>query len=125
MAWRTLPGRCDADAEERGHRAGQRLVTEKLTAVRHANGRDYWVLVHGWAKLRVSQLPADGGRAGGRQPVASAVGVVHQTTAPAGAGVFDVHANASGYQCGPRRDGRLLAVAARQLPAERCLPSTA
>ncbi|AII50404.1 gliding motility-associated C-terminal domain-containing protein [Hymenobacter sp. APR13] len=28
--------------------ATTQLLAEKLTAVRHANGRDYWVLVHGW-----------------------------------------------------------------------------
>lgn len=41
-------GRGDVVAASKNTPLAGRL-TEKLTAVRHANGRDYWVLVHRWA----------------------------------------------------------------------------
>lgn len=61
-------------------------VTEKLTAVRHANGVDVWVIVHGWNSNEFhSFLVTSGGV--NPVPVISSVGVVH-------GGLFS---NAHGY----------------------------
>jgi len=51
-------------------------VTEKLTAVRHSNGRDWWVLAHRWNSnaYMAYLLSADGVSV---QPVMSNVGAVH------------------------------------------------
>ena len=77
-------------------------VTEKLTAVLHANGRDYWVVVHGWNNNAFyCYLLSPGGLAA--TPVVSTVGVVHSGS---GAGGSD----AIGYlRASP--NGRLLAAA--------------
>lgn len=80
---------------------GNNLVTEKLTAVLHANGRDYWIVVHGWQNnaFYCYLLSASGLSA---VPVVSAVGAVH---APVGASF----ANAAGYlRASP--SGRTLAI---------------
>lgn len=51
-------------------------VTEKLTAVLHANGHDYWVVVHGWnSNAFYCYLLESNGLAA--TPVVSAVGAVH------------------------------------------------
>ncbi len=51
-------------------------VTEKLTAVRHRNGKDSWVIVHEWQsdKFKSFLVTKDGVQA---QPVISQVGKVH------------------------------------------------
>ncbi|AHJ97254.1 T9SS type A sorting domain-containing protein [Hymenobacter swuensis] len=66
-------------------------VTEKLTAALHANGRDYWVIVHGWESNNFFSflLTSTGVNSA---PVVSAVGPVHQ-----GGGSFFGSANAVGY----------------------------
>ncbi len=54
---------------------GTLLLTEALTAVRHRNGTDYWVIVHGWRTneyLSYPVLPTGLGT-----PVRSPVGSVH------------------------------------------------
>lgn len=52
-------------------------LTEKLTAVHHANGRDYWIVVHGWRTNEFySYLFTAAGIAA--TPRVSAVGSVHQ-----------------------------------------------
>lgn len=84
-------------------------LTEKLTAVLHANGRDYWVLVHGWQNnsfyaylLSPSGLSAT--------PVTSAIGMVHSG---GGGGI----ANGVGYmKASP--NGQLLGVAIRDAAFE-------
>ena len=81
---------------------GGRQVTEKLTAVLHANGRDFWVLVHAWDSnaFYAYLLDANGLSA---TPVISAVGTVH--TGSGGGG-----SNSIGYlRASP--NGRLLAAA--------------
>ncbi len=66
-------------------------VTEKLTAGLHSNGRDYWIVVHGWQSNTFYSflLSADGISA---TPVISTVGPVHT-----GGGSFFGAANAVGY----------------------------
>lgn len=66
-------------------------VTEKLTAALHANGRDYWVVVHGWESNNFFSflLTSTGINSA---PVISAVGPAHQ-----GGGSFFGAANAVGY----------------------------
>ncbi|UOQ70370.1 T9SS type A sorting domain-containing protein [Hymenobacter cellulosilyticus] len=66
-------------------------VTEKLTAALHSNGRDYWVVVHGWqSNVFYSFLLSPTGIS--TTPVASIAGPVHQ-----GGGSFFGAANAVGY----------------------------
>ena len=85
------------------------LSTEKLTAVRHANGRDYWIVVHGWLNnsfycylLNPSGLSTT--------PVVSAVGSAH-----AGSGIAGD--NSIGYlRASP--NSLLLAAAPLNLPVE-------
>lgn len=79
---------------------GGSQVAEKLTAILHANGRDYWIVVHGWDNnLFYSYLLGPGGLAAA--PVASAVGSVHTGTGGGGS-------NSIGYmRASP--NGRLLA----------------
>lgn len=77
-------------------------VTEKLTAVLHANGRDYWVMVHGWNNnaFYVYLLDSNGLAT---SPVVSAVGAVHTGSGAGGS-------NSIGYlRASP--NGRLLAAA--------------
>lgn len=57
------------------------VITEALTGVRHANGTDYWVVVHGWQtneflSYRVLPTGLD------TVPVRSRVGSVHGPTGP-------------------------------------------
>lgn len=88
------------------------LVTEKLTAVRHANGRDYWIIVHGWNsnEFRCYLFTATGLAL---VPVVSAVGAVYSGGFP-GSAPFALHANATGYlRASP--NGHLLAAASRTL----------
>jgi len=82
---------------------GGGLVTEKLTAVRHANGRDYWIVVHGWqSNAFYSYLLGPNGLAAA--PVVSAVGMVHGSAGIGG------RQNAIGYlRASP--NGLLLAAA--------------
>lgn len=77
-------------------------VTEKLTAILHANGRDYWVVVHGWNNnLFYSYLLSPSGLAAA--PVVSAVGTAHTGSGAGGS-------NSIGYlRASP--NGRLLAAA--------------
>lgn len=81
-------------------------ITEKLTAVRHANGRDYWIVVHGWeSNAFYSFLLSPSGVS--TTPVISTVGSVHQ-----GGGSFFGAGNAIGcMKASP--DGRRLALAQR------------
>lgn len=81
-------------------------VTEKMTAVRHANGRDYWVVVHGWqSNAFYSFLLSPTGIA--TAPVVSNAGSVHQ-----GGGSFFGDGNAIGcIKASP--DGKRLALAKR------------
>jgi gliding motility-associated-like protein len=81
-------------------------ITEKLTAVRHANGRDYWIVVHGWqSNAFYSFLLSPGGVS--TTPVISNAGSVHQ-----GGGSFFGAGNAIGcMKVSP--DGRHLALAQR------------
>lgn len=74
-------------------------VAEKLTAIRHANGRDVWIIAHRWnsAEYLSFLLTADGVQS---PPVISTAGATH-----AGAG-----RNAIGY-LRPSPDGRRLAAA--------------
>ncbi|MCB2379191.1 T9SS type A sorting domain-containing protein [Hymenobacter sp. BT635] len=66
-------------------------VTEKLTAALHANGHDYWIVVHGWqSNSFYSFLLSSAGISA--TPLASTVGPVHQ-----GGGSFFGAANAVGY----------------------------
>ncbi|WP_167856301.1 T9SS type A sorting domain-containing protein [Hymenobacter metallicola] len=66
-------------------------VTEKLTAVRHANGKDTWVIVHGWQTNNFyAYLVSASGIAS--TPVVTAIGSVHS----GGGGSFG-NANAVGY----------------------------
>lgn len=51
-------------------------VTEKLTAVPHANGKDYWVLVHGWNSNRFYAYPLSSTAVG--SPVITDIGSAHQ-----------------------------------------------
>ncbi|RTQ52240.1 T9SS type A sorting domain-containing protein [Hymenobacter gummosus] len=84
-------------------------LTEKLTAVRHANGRDYWVLVHGWQDSRFhAYLLSPAGLAA--TPVTTTIGIVHTG---GGGGI----ANGVGYmKASP--NGQLLAVAIRDAAFE-------
>ncbi|NDK54675.1 YncE family protein [Pontibacter fetidus] len=51
-------------------------ATEKLTAVRHSNGKDWWVLAHRWnSNAYISFLVSEEGVA--TQPILSNVGTVH------------------------------------------------
>ncbi len=79
-------------------------VTEKLTAIQLANGRDYWVIVHGWGTNRFySFLLTPAGLQ--TMPVVSSVGLVHR----GGGGPYN---NAGGYlRASPA--GTRLAVAQR------------
>ncbi|UYZ64516.1 T9SS type B sorting domain-containing protein [Hymenobacter weizhouensis] len=81
-------------------------VTEKLAVARHGNGKDFWVLVHGWGNRDFySFLVSDAGI--GSQPVVSSVGSVHE-----GGGSFFGAANAVGcMKVSP--DGRRLALGKR------------
>lgn len=66
-------------------------VTEKLTAALHSNGRDYWIIVHGWeSNAFYSFLLSPTGIS--ITPVVSNVGSVHS-----GGGSFFGAANAVGY----------------------------
>lgn len=55
-------------------------VSEKLTAVRHANGTDYWVIVHKYFSDAFYAYPLSSNGVG--TPVVSAVGSVHRTNCP-------------------------------------------
>jgi len=81
-------------------------VTEKMAAVRHANGRDYWIVAHGWqSNAFYSFLLSPTGIAAA--PVSSAVGSIHQ-----GGGSFFGDGNAIGcMKVSP--DGKHLALAKR------------
>ncbi|SHI84969.1 Por secretion system C-terminal sorting domain-containing protein [Hymenobacter daecheongensis DSM 21074] len=66
-------------------------LTEKLTAVRHANGRDTWVLVHGWqTDAFLAYLVSPAGVS--TTPVITNIGSIHT----GGGGSFG-NANAVGY----------------------------
>ncbi len=86
-------------------------LTEKLTAVRHANGRDYWIVVHGWqSNAFYSFLLSPTGIS--TVPVVSNVGPIHQ-----GGGSFFSAGNAVGcMRASP--DGRHLALAQRDAQCE-------
>lgn len=81
-------------------------LTEKLTTVPHANGRDTWVLVHGWqTNIFYAYLLT----AAGLQPtpVTTTIGAIHN----GGGGTYS-NANAVGYmRLSP--DGRKLALGIR------------
>ena len=80
-------------------------IAEKLIAVRHANGRDYWIVVHGWeSNSFFSFLLTTNGL--GSSPVSSSVGPVLD-----GVGGPSPFSNAAGHlRASP--DGRHLAMAA-------------
>lgn len=86
-------------------------LTEKLTAVPHANGRDTWILVHGWqTNIFYAYLLTPSGLQ--VAPVATAIGAVHS-----GGGGATTNANAVGY-VRASRDGRKLAVGIRDYSFE-------
>ncbi|RYU82395.1 T9SS type A sorting domain-containing protein [Hymenobacter persicinus] len=81
-------------------------VAEKVTAVRHHNGRDTWIIVHGWeTNAFYAYLLSPTGIA--ETPVISTVGSVHK----GGSGAFH-NANAVGYMKASA-DGSRLALAKR------------
>jgi len=81
-------------------------VAEKVTAIRHANGRDTWVVVHGWeTDIFYAYLVSVSGVAAA--PVTTSIGSVHK----GGSGAF-ANANAVGYMKASA-DGSRLAVARR------------
>jgi gliding motility-associated-like protein len=86
---------------------GNVQLTEKLTAVRHTNGHDYWIVVHAYgSNAFFSYLLTRSGLS--LTPVVSNLGTVHV----GGAGTF-ANGNAVGYlRASP--DGRRLASAIRQ-----------
>jgi gliding motility-associated-like protein len=86
-------------------------LTEKMTAVRHANGRDYWIVVHGWqSNAFYCFLLSPTGIS--TVPVVSNVGIVHS-----GGGSFFGAGNAVGcMRASP--NGRYLALAQRDLQCE-------
>lgn len=66
-------------------------MTEKVTAVPHANGRDFWIVTHGWqSSLFYCFLLSPSGIA--TTPVVTNIGLVH-----AGGGGSFGNANAVGY----------------------------
>ncbi|OUJ72701.1 T9SS type A sorting domain-containing protein [Hymenobacter crusticola] len=81
-------------------------LTEKLTAVRHANGRDTWIVVHGWqTNTFYAYLVSPNGIS--NVPVITSIGSVHQ-----GGGGNYRNANAVGYlRASP--DGSKLALGIR------------
>ena len=84
-------------------------LTEKLTAVRHANGRDYWILVHGWQNNSFhAYLLNPTGLS--NAPVTTAIGITHT-------GGGNSIANGVGYmKASP--NGQLLGVAIRDAAFE-------
>jgi gliding motility-associated-like protein len=82
----------------------QAPVTEKLTAVKHRNNQDIWVLAHGYnSNIFYAYLVTASGIANAGQPVVSISGTVHQG---------NVTNNAIGYmKASP--DGKRLALAVR------------
>ena len=76
-------------------------VTEKLTAVRHANGVDAWVVVHGWnnANFHSFEITSTGINT---TPVTSTVGVVHGTTFTQAHGYLKASSNAQKIACAIR-----------------------
>lgn len=86
-------------------------VTEKLTAVRHANGRDFWIVVHGWqSNAFYSFLLSSTGISS--TPVISNVGPIHQ----GGASFFGAGNAVGCMKASP--DGRHLALAQRDSQCE-------
>ncbi|MDF7811135.1 T9SS type A sorting domain-containing protein [Hymenobacter sp. YC55] len=86
-------------------------LTEKLTAIRHANGRDTWVMVHEWlGNGFFAFLVSSTGIS--NTPVVSRVGSIHQ-----GGGGDYGNANAVGYMKAST-DGSLLGVAVRDAGLE-------
>ena len=84
----------------------QSELTEKLTAVRHANGHDYWIVVHGWNTNEFySYLFSAAGIS--TTPRVSAVGIVHS----GGRGGFGTENSVGHLKASP--NGRLLACAIR------------
>jgi hypothetical protein len=77
-------------------------VTEKLTAVSHQNGKDYWVIAHAWNSNAFYAYLVSGN--GISQPVISFVGTIHTET---GAGN---NREAIGYMTASY-DGKKIAVA--------------
>ncbi len=52
-------------------------TTEKMVAVRHANGRDYWIVVHGWWNNTFKSFRVSRSGVHVSDPVESAVGAAH------------------------------------------------
>lgn len=89
------------DATDQLNRALLTPVTQKITAVKHANNRDYWVIVHEWNSNKFYAYPVD--QNGLQPPVISTIGTNH------GGGFIDQN-NAIGYmKASP--DGTALALA--------------
>ncbi|MCC3159406.1 T9SS type A sorting domain-containing protein [Hymenobacter sp. 15J16-1T3B] len=81
-------------------------LTEKLTAVRHANGRDYWVLVHGWQNNSFhAYLLSPAGLSA--TPVTTTIGITHTGGVANGVGYMKASPN-----------GQLLGVAIRDAAFE-------
>lgn len=76
-------------------------VTEKLTAVRHANGIDAWVIVHGWnnADFYVFSLTATGINT---IPITTTIGSVHGGTFQNSHGALKSSPNAQKLACAVR-----------------------
>ncbi len=80
-------------------------VTEKITAVKHDNNKDVWVIAHAWnSDAFYAYLVTESGIANAHKPVISNVGTVHSGSLT----------NAIGYlKASP--DGRKLALGIRQM----------
>jgi gliding motility-associated-like protein len=79
-------------------------VTEKLVAVRHANGRDTWVVVHGWETNAFLAFLVSPAGVSAVPTTTSLTGTIHQ----GGSGLSRLY-NAIGYMA-VSPDGRRLAV---------------
>ncbi|MBL7924023.1 MAG: gliding motility-associated C-terminal domain-containing protein [Bacteroidia bacterium] len=76
-------------------------VTEKLTAVRHANGIDVWVIVHGWNNNEFyAYLITSAGISA--TPVTSSIGAVHGGTFSNAHGYLKASPNAQKLACAIR-----------------------
>jgi hypothetical protein len=89
-----------------------RPVTEKLTAIRHANGHDVWILAHEWNSNRfLAFLLTDNGVS--TVPVVSSVGIVQgpvspsSTTGAESTGAMKVSPDGSMIACMSREKGGL------------------
>jgi gliding motility-associated-like protein len=99
------------EVTQRGVQVSSVRLTEKLTAVPHTNGRDTWILVHGWQTntFYAYLLTPTGLQA---TPVTTDIGAVH-----GGGGGATSNANSVGY-LRASLDGRKVAVGIRDYSFE-------